>query len=65
MISLIFARLSLCQQYGNDTALVNLLKVYKNFYPEIVISWATSNRSNASFVCFAVAQHIQHKLMGF
>jgi hypothetical protein len=40
-------RLELCQNFGNDPPLVGLLRVYRNFYPEIVVGTALSGRKTS------------------
>jgi hypothetical protein len=37
--------LNLARQSGNDPSLVGLLRVYKNYYPEIVVGQATSGKA--------------------
>lgn len=40
-------RLSLAMQTANDPALTGLLRVYKNYYPEIVVGDAVRGRASA------------------
>jgi centromere protein I len=40
-------RLELCQNFGNDPPLVGLLRVYRNFYPEISVGSALSGRKTS------------------
>jgi hypothetical protein len=40
-----FTRLALLQQAGNEPALTALLRVYKNYCPEIIVGFAGSGRS--------------------
>lgn len=41
------ARLELSRQTGKDPALVGLLRVYKDYYPEIVVGDAVRGRASA------------------
>ncbi|KAJ8131929.1 hypothetical protein O1611_g1693 [Lasiodiplodia mahajangana] len=40
-------RLSLSRQTGNDPALIGLLRVYKDYYPEIIVGEATRGKASA------------------
>ena len=40
-------RLNLSRQTGNDPVLVGLLRVYKDYYPEIIVGEAVRGRASA------------------
>lgn len=40
-------RLNLSRQTGNDPCLVGLLRVYKDYYPEIIVGEAVRGRASA------------------
>lgn len=40
-------RLNLSRQTGNDPTLVGLLRVYKDYYPEIIVGEAVRGRASA------------------
>lgn len=41
------ARLQLSRQTGNDPCLVGLLRVYKDYYPEIIVGEAVRGKASA------------------
>ena len=44
-------RLFLSRQTGNDPALTGLLRVFKDYYPEIIVGDATRGKASAFKVC--------------
>jgi hypothetical protein len=50
--------LTLCQQFANEQALVGLLRVYKNFCPEIIISQNVGGRPPQSVCSFKTCKTI-------
>ena len=45
--NIVACRLALSRQTGNDPPLVGLLRVFKNYYPEIIVGEATRGRASA------------------
>jgi Mis6. len=43
--------LTLSRQTGGDPNLTGLLRVFKNYYPEIIVGDATKGRASAFKVC--------------
>lgn len=41
------SRLNLSRQTGNDPALVGLLRVFKDYYPEIIVGEAVRGKASA------------------
>lgn len=51
LLSLTSFSLSLSRQTGNDPALTGLLRVYKDYYPEIIVGDVTRGKASAFNVC--------------
>ena len=54
-------RLFLSRQTGNDPALTGLLRVFKDYYPEIIVGDATRGKASAFKVwpCNVVSEHME------
>jgi hypothetical protein len=53
---LTYKRLALSRQTGSDPALTGLLRVFKNYYPEIIVGDVTRGRA-AAFKVRVVYSH--------
>jgi len=47
-------RLELSRKAGHEPALVGLLRVYKDYYPDIIVGDATSGRASVFLVCISL-----------
>lgn len=58
-IRLIHLSLELTRQAGNDTALVGLMRVYKDYYPDVIIGDTSSRRASVFMVNYLLA-NLEH-----
>lgn len=47
--------MELTRQAGNDPALVGLMRVYKDYYPDVIVGDATSGRASVFTVYHSVS----------
>jgi hypothetical protein len=45
------SRMELTRQAGNDPPLVGLMRVYKDYYPDVIVGEVTSGRASVFTVC--------------
>jgi hypothetical protein len=55
--------LNLSRQTGNDPPLVGLLRVFKDYYPEIIVGEAVRGKASAFKVGFSVAVRVQSLIL--
>jgi centromere protein I len=52
--------LELSRRVGNEPALVGLIRVYKDYYPDVIVGDATSGRASVFTVCQKVPSNFRY-----